>query len=113
MAWSGTAAKQRGQTRSMSVPPQCAQLESVAFTGAAQRGQGLVDLVEDPAGGGKLVGNVLPHSGVLRPLPGKDECGVVFHDGADDTEVGCQLRVAEGVSAGRSARSRVPGPTGG
>ena len=42
----------------------------------AERG---VDVVEDAARGRERLGDVLPHSGVLAPLPGKNERGVVLH----------------------------------
>ena len=47
--------------------------------------EGGVDVVEDAARGRILLGDVPAHAGVLTPLAGEDEGGVVFHGGADDS----------------------------
>ena len=41
--------------------------------------EGLIDIVKDLARGGVGLEHVLPHAGVLAPLAGEDERGLVLH----------------------------------
>ena len=48
----------------------------------AERG---VDVIEHAPRRRKRLGDIAPHAGVLAPLPGKNECSVVLHFGANDS----------------------------
>ncbi len=65
------------------------QLELVLGTFEAELGdreaERIIDLPEDAPRDRVGLEDVLPHAGVLAPLAGKDECGVVFHCGANDS----------------------------